>query len=261
MGGDPIRELEGDPDPDQASAAVTVVPATRRGRRTRAALVHAAARVFARDGFLDARIVDIATEAGVAIGSFYTYFPSKEVLFREVVDELLDELYRESHVGDLAGPDPNAKIAAANRLYLETFARHAALYAVVFQVSTFNEELRRHRQRCRLAFVDRAARGLRHLQETGRADATLDPELFAALLCGMVENFSEVRHLLGQPFDDDAATAALTEIWARAIGLDPPPEVRRQRAGSPARTTNATRPTGPTSRAPQSDPATNVRRS
>jgi len=195
------------------------VTLTQRGQRTRAALVHAASVIFERDGFLDARISDIAAEAGVASGSFYTYFDSKEAIFREVVDELIDELYRQSHVGDVAGPDPVARIAAANRLYVEAFARHAVLYAVVVQVASFNPELRRHRQASRLAFVDRASRGLRHLQETGQADPALDAELTAAMLCGMVENFAEVRHLLGQRFDDDQAVATMTDIWVRAIGL------------------------------------------
>lgn len=197
----------------------TPAPVTARGQRTRAALVRAAAAVFEQDGFLDARIADIAGEADVATGTFYSYFDSKEAIFREVVDELIDELYQQSRVGDLAGDDPVSRIAAANRLYVESFARHAGLYAVVVQVSSFNPEFRQRRQASRLAFVERAARGLRQLQEGGQADRALDPDLTAAMLCGMVENFAEVRHLLGQRFDDDKAVAAMTDIWARAIGL------------------------------------------
>jgi AcrR family transcriptional regulator len=192
---------------------------TPRGQRTRAALVSAAARVFERDGFLDARITDIAATAGVASGSFYTYFDSKDAIFREVVDELIDELYQQSHVGDLAGPDPVARIAAANRLFLESFARHARLYAVVIQVASFNPDFRQHRQASRQAFVDRAARGLRQLQKSGQADRSLDAGLVAALLCGMVENFAEVRYLLGQRIDPERAVRAMTGIWARATGL------------------------------------------
>jgi AcrR family transcriptional regulator len=183
-------------------------------------LVEAAAAVFARDGFLDARITDIAAEATVATGTFYTYFDSKEAVFREVVDELIEELYQQSHVGEAAGHDPVARLEAANRLYVDSFARHAALYAVVLQVASFNPDFRRHRQASRLAFVERAARGLRQLQKAGQADRSLDADLVAALLCGMVENFAEVRYLLGQPFDDDQAVTAMTDIWARAIGLN-----------------------------------------
>ena len=39
------------------------------------------------------------------------------------------------------------------------------------------------------------------------------------MLCGMVENFAEVRHLLGQRFDDDEAAEVMTQIWVKAIGL------------------------------------------
>jgi AcrR family transcriptional regulator len=197
-------------------------PATARGQRTRAALVDAAAVVFERDGFLDARIADITAQAEVAIGTFYTYFDSKEAIFHEVVDELIDELYHQSHVGDVAGSDPVARIAAANRLYLKAVARQAGLYAVMVQVASINADFRRRRQESRLAFVDRAARGLRHLQETGQADRSLEPDLTAAMLCGMVENFAEVRHVLGHRFDDERAVEAMTGIWARAIGLRAP---------------------------------------
>ena len=192
---------------------------TPRGRRTRAAIVSAAAEVFERDGFVDARIADIASRAEVATGTFYTYFDSKEAVFREVADVLIDELYQQSHVGDLAGSDPRARIAAANRLYVQALARHASLYSVMIQVASINPEFRSRRQASRRAFVQRAARGLRQLQESGLADPGVDADLTAAMLCGMVENFAEVRHLLGETFDDDRAVDAMTDIWCRAIGL------------------------------------------
>ena len=59
--------------------AAKTAPSTARGRRTRAALLDASRRVFERHGFVNAKISDIATEAGVAQGSFYNYFDSKEV--------------------------------------------------------------------------------------------------------------------------------------------------------------------------------------
>ena len=77
------------------SAAVQSVPAaptdevrtgprSRKGMQTRARLLDAAKVVFERDGFLDARIADIAETAQLAIGSFYHYFDSKEQIFREI---------------------------------------------------------------------------------------------------------------------------------------------------------------------------------
>ena len=62
---------------------------TARGRRTRAALVDGAKAVFAETPFVDTRIADITARAGVANGTFYTYFDSKEEIFREVAADVL----------------------------------------------------------------------------------------------------------------------------------------------------------------------------
>ena len=63
-------------------------PRSAKGRRTRARLLEAGKTVFERDGFLQARISDIAAEAQVSHGSFYHYFDSKE----SVLDELFTSL-------------------------------------------------------------------------------------------------------------------------------------------------------------------------
>jgi AcrR family transcriptional regulator len=65
---------------------------TNRGQRSRGALVAAARTIFERDGFQNARITDISKLAGMAHGSFYTYFSSKEEVFQEVIKDLLVEL-------------------------------------------------------------------------------------------------------------------------------------------------------------------------
>jgi AcrR family transcriptional regulator len=63
-------------------------PRSPKGRRTRARLLQAGKSVFERDGFLQARITDIAAEAQISHGTFYHYFDSKESLFREIAEEV-----------------------------------------------------------------------------------------------------------------------------------------------------------------------------
>lgn len=76
-------------DPDSTKRAETrKSPRSRRGTRTRAALVAAARSVFERDGYLASRVTDIADEARVAHGTFYTYFDSKAEVFAAVLHEL-----------------------------------------------------------------------------------------------------------------------------------------------------------------------------
>src|SRR5580658_11208270 len=91
---------------------------SERGRRTREALIAAARRVFERGGFIDARITDIAEEAGAAHGTFYTYFDSKEAALQAVILHLEAELLGSGaarYVGRRDHQDPVAALREANR--------------------------------------------------------------------------------------------------------------------------------------------------
>src|ERR1700759_1529083 len=150
-------------------------PRSARGRRTRAALVAAARTVFERDGFLDARITDITKEAGVASGTFYTYFESKEEAFKAVVEEVSEDMLHPRLRERLGDEDPLALIDAANREYLLAYKRNARLIALFEQVAQIDDEFRELRRRRGAAFVRRNAKMIRRLQESGRADPGLDP--------------------------------------------------------------------------------------
>lgn len=58
----------------------------------RIAIVDAAKNVFLRDGFASAKIADIAAEAGVASGTLYLYFKSKDVLLGAIFEDFLSRL-------------------------------------------------------------------------------------------------------------------------------------------------------------------------
>jgi len=63
-------------------------PRTERGRKTLRAMLDAAAAEFGERGFHDASIARITGRAGVALGTFYTYFDSKEAVFRALVHDM-----------------------------------------------------------------------------------------------------------------------------------------------------------------------------
>lgn len=63
-------------------------PRTERGRRTLRKLLDASAVEFGEKGFHDASVSSITTRAGVALGTFYTYFDSKDALFRALVQDM-----------------------------------------------------------------------------------------------------------------------------------------------------------------------------
>jgi AcrR family transcriptional regulator len=71
-----------------ATADNDKTPRTERGRRTLRAILDAAAVEFGTRGFHETSIVGITSRAGVALGSFYTYFSSKDELFRALVRDM-----------------------------------------------------------------------------------------------------------------------------------------------------------------------------
>jgi AcrR family transcriptional regulator len=63
-------------------------PRTERGRRTLRKLLDASATEFGEKGFHEASVSSITRRAGVALGTFYTYFDSKDALFRALVADM-----------------------------------------------------------------------------------------------------------------------------------------------------------------------------
>ncbi len=153
-------------------------PRTKKGIQTRSQLVDAAKVVFERDGFLKARIVDIAETAQLATGSFYHYFDSKEQIFREVaaMQERRLTAPPDSHGSP---PDPDgttwSRIRRANRRYLERYREAAALMGVIEEVSRYDSEVNAARMDTMKHFVERAERAIVELQGQGLADTRLSP--------------------------------------------------------------------------------------
>src|SRR5580704_6521092 len=68
------------------------IPIQERGEKRVAGLLQAAAAIFAEVGFEAATMRDIAERAGWSIGSLYQFFPSKEVVARELKTQYCQEL-------------------------------------------------------------------------------------------------------------------------------------------------------------------------
>lgn len=218
-----IRFPEGVVRGPRGTVAAAPEVVTERGRRTRAALVRAARDVFSRDGFLDARIADVAKKAKVAYGTFYTYFNSKEEIFQAVVAQVQAEQLgvRDAREGPKLSSDPVARIEAANRAYLDNYRKNARVMAALEQLCTFSEDWQRIRLELRRPFVTRASRTIARWQEAGWADPELDPWYAASALCNMVDRFMYVWMVLGEDCEEDKALATLTRLWAQSLRLAP----------------------------------------
>lgn len=198
-----------------------MAPRTQRGVRTRAALISAAREVFERDGYLDARIADIAKAAGMASGSFYTYFDSKEEIFAALVEQVSEEMLH-PHVRERSGTtDVAALIEAANRDYLLSYKRNARLMALFEQVAQVDENFRRMRVERGRAFAQRNARLIRTLQESGQAAADLDPMITSHALSAMVSRMAYMVFVQNQRISFEKLVTTLTQLWINGLQLKP----------------------------------------
>jgi len=77
--------------------------------QTRGRLLRAAKKVFSRKGYHNAQISHIIDEAGVARGTFYLHFRSKEEIFKELLREVISELRTIIKVIDIHG-DPAQQV-------------------------------------------------------------------------------------------------------------------------------------------------------
>lgn len=198
------------------------LPTTPRGLRTRGRLVEAARIVFERDGFLDARLVDITSEAGISAGSFYTYFDSKEEVFLAVLAEVEQEMLHPDVRDVPDGDDPVAMIRASNRAYLESYQRFARFMALLEQVASIDEDFRERRRQRGQAFIQRNAKSIARLQEQGIAKSKTDPLLASSFLSGMVARAGYARFVLGEDWSIDEMVDTLTQLWADALRIESP---------------------------------------
>jgi AcrR family transcriptional regulator len=103
------------------------IPKTKRGRKTREKLLHAAEAEFGERGFPEASIASITQRAGVALGTFYVYFESKEEIFRALVSHM-GELTRQ-WIGERVAESPDR--LTAERRGVEAFIEFVRSYRVV----------------------------------------------------------------------------------------------------------------------------------
>lgn len=194
-------------------------PVTARGARTRAALVAAARVVFERDGYLDARLTDITSEANCSTGSFYTYFASKDEILQAVIELAQDDMLHPGHQRMEDDDSPEAVIRESNRAYLEAYKRNAKLMIILEQVAIIDPKFRAVRRARSFAFAERNARGIQRLQERGLADPDLDPVMASMALSSMVGRLAYNVFCLGDKATMKQMVETTTRLWVNGLKL------------------------------------------
>ena len=108
----------------------------RRAER-QLAIITTAARLFASKGYADCEMESVATAQGVAKGTLYLYFKSKEELFFACVDQGMRSLQEAVQTGAQSESAPFERISAAILAYLLFFEQHPEQGELLIQERAF----------------------------------------------------------------------------------------------------------------------------
>ncbi|MGZ5311266.1 MAG: TetR/AcrR family transcriptional regulator [Solirubrobacterales bacterium] len=183
-----------------------------RATEKRRAILDAAIRVFARQGFHAARVSDIAREAGVAYGLVYHYFDSKEQMLNELFSERWALLLDAIRQADAELDGPRDKLEAAAGFIIESYRHDPELMKVIIVEVTraANTFGRTHLPEIREAY-DQIEKIVGDAQRAGEFRDDVSAVFAAMLFYGAIEQL-----LTGWIFE---VVPASDEDYERAKGL------------------------------------------
>jgi AcrR family transcriptional regulator len=106
------------------------------------------------------RVADIVAAAGVAQGTFYSYFDSKEAVFTEVAQQVVETMMEGLHTDFVRDIDPVERIRRAMVRFVEAFRPNAVMIGLIEQVGTFTPQMRRLRLALRQSLTTAWARAI-----------------------------------------------------------------------------------------------------
>jgi TetR/AcrR family transcriptional regulator, fatty acid metabolism regulator protein len=115
------------------NAMARQVSSTKVVTDKREAILRAAIKVFAQKGYFSSKVADIAGEAGIADGTVYLYFKSKDEILHSIFDRAMEEFIAEGKRELALFSDVKDKLRRIAELHLEKLGADRDL-AIVFQV-------------------------------------------------------------------------------------------------------------------------------
>jgi AcrR family transcriptional regulator len=163
---------------------------TKRGSERRVQILEAAVRLFAEQGYHGTTVGDVCDALGVGKGVFYWYFPSKDALFSELLQDSLLALRRAQEIAISEANDPVDRIERGIRASIDFFRDDPSLLEVIRIAARYDEFASLVERGQQIVVADTAI----HIKE-GMAQGEVrhgDPELMAHGILGATFHFVEI---------------------------------------------------------------------
>ncbi|WP_373487616.1 TetR/AcrR family transcriptional regulator [Blastomonas sp.] len=199
--------------PADASDKTDKTPRTARGRATLRKLLDAAAVEFGERGFHEASVSGITRRAGTALGSFYTYFDSKDEIFRALVQDMSAQVGRHASAAMQAATSALGREQAALQGFLAFAREHKEIYRIIDEAEFVDPDS------YRLHYETTASRILTRLQAGAAAGEIREDvsELHAWAVMGMNVFLGLRFGVWNEDQPVDAVAAAANDLIARGL--------------------------------------------
>jgi AcrR family transcriptional regulator len=199
----------------ESATSEAKTPRTERGRKTLRKLLDASAIEFGEKGFHEASVSSITRRAGVALGTFYTYFDSKDALFRALVGDMSDNVRSSARSALTEGMSALEIEEAALAAFLAFARDHKEIYRIIDEAEFVDPaSYRKHYE----TIAGRIAGRLKAGGEAGELREDLG-DLEAWAVMGM-NVFVGLRYVVwgdGEPVTPEAVAKGVNRLLADGI--------------------------------------------
>jgi len=175
----PVEDGQGSP------ASEGKAPRTARGERTLRKILDAALEEFGERGFSEGSIVGITSRAEVALGTFYTYFDSKEAVFKALVSDMSAQV--RDHVAPALNTATDTLDGEGKALesYLQFARSHKQVYRIIDEAEFADPEGFEKHYRTTAARIAARLDAGKKKKEVARSYSPLASEVEAWAIMGM----------------------------------------------------------------------------
>jgi TetR/AcrR family fatty acid metabolism transcriptional regulator len=195
----------------------------------RARILDAAVKVFADRGFFTATVAEIARAAGVADGTIYLYFKSKDDLLLRLFDEKMSDLLTEARAAIDSEGSAAARLRRFITLHLALVEKNPELASVLIVELRQSAQFLKGLEKAKLsAYLDVIGQVVKAGQDSGELDPALSPSTVKRAIFGALDELALGWLLSGRKTSLKKTAAEVAEWLVRGLQVQRIPSGGRQ---------------------------------
>jgi len=182
-------------------------------------ILDAAVKIFAKKGFFQARVSEIAREAGVADGTIYLYFQNKDDILISLFEDGMTRVIQNVKAEIEKETDPLMKIRSFARAHLALVEDNTDLAEIIqVELRQSTKFMKEYRNEKFFEYLDLISGIIKEGQERGLIRQDVEPGIFKRAFFGALDEMSRFWVLSMKPkFSVNAAAHQIAEFFIRGI--------------------------------------------